>query len=194
MVLELREADRQRGVGLPPGGSETNPGQISSLITELLYRAIPSVGVQTVETVTPSAGAYQVTFRLTDYVRPVLRERVVQTGETAAFYVREGHRRICLYRHSSRQTFRHNVEKGAELPLDRGAAARVGHPHGVMRSAGGGAKIVRSLRHTTRPVYRPAVCGGPECSDRHDALPAGPPVTPPSGRHDAASPSGGFPG
>lgn len=116
MVLELREADRQRGVGLPPGGSETNPGQISSLITELLYRAIPSVGVQTVETVTPSAGAYQVTFRLTDYVRPVLRERVVQTGETAAFYVREGHRRICLYRHSSRQTFRHNVERVRSCP------------------------------------------------------------------------------
>lgn len=68
---------------------------------------------------------YQDAFDLADYVRPVLREVVEEVGETAAFYVREGDRRICLYRVNSPRTVSSHLEEGAELPLDRGASARV---------------------------------------------------------------------
>lgn len=68
---------------------------------------------------------YQNAFDLADYVRPVLRELVERAGETAAFYVREGDRRICLYRVNSARTVSSHLEEGAELPLDRGASARV---------------------------------------------------------------------
>lgn len=68
---------------------------------------------------------YQNAFNLADYVRPVLREVVEAVGETAAFYIREGDRRICLYRVNSDRTVRSHLEEGAELPLDRGASARV---------------------------------------------------------------------
>lgn len=68
---------------------------------------------------------YQNAFDLAEYVRPVLQELVDETTETAAFYIREGDRRICLYRHHSPRLIRHHVEEGAELPLDRGASGRV---------------------------------------------------------------------
>jgi DNA-binding IclR family transcriptional regulator len=68
---------------------------------------------------------YQNTFNLSDYVRPVLVELVKKTGETAAFYIREGNKRICLYRHHGPRLIRHHVEEGAELPLDRGASGRI---------------------------------------------------------------------
>jgi DNA-binding IclR family transcriptional regulator len=68
---------------------------------------------------------YQNSFNLADYVRPLLGELVAATGETAAFYVREGERRICLYRQHAARLIGHHLEEGAELPLDRGASARI---------------------------------------------------------------------
>lgn len=68
---------------------------------------------------------YQNAFNLADHVRPVLRELVEETGETAAFYVREGESRICLYRHHAPRLIRHHIEEGAELPLSAGAGARI---------------------------------------------------------------------
>ena len=68
---------------------------------------------------------YQRAFHLADYVRPVLAEISRTTGETAAFYVREGDQRIVLYRAHSDRPIRHHLEEGASLPLDRGAGGRV---------------------------------------------------------------------
>jgi DNA-binding IclR family transcriptional regulator len=68
---------------------------------------------------------YQRSFHLADYVRPVLAELSAATSETTAFYVREGDRRICLYRHHSSRLVRHMLEEGASLPLDRGAGGRI---------------------------------------------------------------------
>lgn len=68
---------------------------------------------------------YREAFDLADHVRPALARLVERTGETAAFYVREGERRICLYRHHSPRLIRHHLEEGAALPLDRGAAGHV---------------------------------------------------------------------
>ena len=68
---------------------------------------------------------YRESFRLTDYVRPVLVQLVERTGETGAFYVREGEKRICLYRHHTPRILRHHIDEGAELPLHQGASAHV---------------------------------------------------------------------
>lgn len=68
---------------------------------------------------------YQSAFDLADYVRPALAELVEKTSETAAFYIRDGNQRICLYRLQSKRAMRHHVEEGAILPLDRGASARI---------------------------------------------------------------------
>lgn len=68
---------------------------------------------------------YRQTFDLTDYVRPALARLSEATGETAAFYIRDGDKRICLYRHNAARMIRHHLEEGAQLPLDRGAGGRV---------------------------------------------------------------------
>jgi DNA-binding IclR family transcriptional regulator len=68
---------------------------------------------------------YQNAFALERHVRPVLKRLVDELGETAAFYIREGARRVCLYRRSTPSSIGHLVEEGAELPLDRGASAHV---------------------------------------------------------------------
>lgn len=92
---------------------------------------------------------YQNAFNLADYVRPVLREVVDELEETAAFYVRDGDKRICLYRVNSPRTVSSHLEEGAELPLDRGASARIlvaftggkGEPYERIRSRGSYASI-----------------------------------------------------
>jgi DNA-binding IclR family transcriptional regulator len=68
---------------------------------------------------------YQRSFHLADYVRPVLDDITAATGETAAFYVREDDRRVCLYRAHGRHVVRHHLDEGASLPLDRGAGGQV---------------------------------------------------------------------
>lgn len=68
---------------------------------------------------------YQQSFNLADHVRPMLARLVDETGETSSFYVRDGDKRICLLRHHSPRIFRHHLEEGAELSLDRGASAHI---------------------------------------------------------------------
>lgn len=64
-------------------------------------------------------------YDLGEYVRPVLRDLVAETGETAAFYVRAGDKRLCLYRLNSPRPVRHHLDEGALLPIDRGASGKV---------------------------------------------------------------------
>lgn len=68
---------------------------------------------------------YQRGFRLENHVRPILDRLVSETTETAAFYVREGNARVCLFRKNSAHLIRHHVEEGAHLPIDRGASAHI---------------------------------------------------------------------
>lgn len=68
---------------------------------------------------------YQAAFDLGDIVEPVLQKVVAETGETAAFHVREGNIRISLYRVESLQRIRDHVRQGEHLPLDRGAGGKV---------------------------------------------------------------------
>jgi len=70
-------------------------------------------------------GIYAATFSLEAEVMPVLRELVAKTRESAAFHVRQGDRRLCLYRVDSPQVVRDHIRAGDLLPLNRGAGGRV---------------------------------------------------------------------
>ena len=87
---------------------------------------------------------YQAAFDVHDSVEPVLRELTRSSGESASFYVREGHERICLLRVEGPQAIRHHVRVGAAMPLNLGAPGRVilafcgeaGEPYEAIRSRG----------------------------------------------------------
>jgi len=68
---------------------------------------------------------YTDTYSLESEVVPALRELVACTRESAAFHVRQGQDRVCLYRVDSPQLLRDHTRAGDRLPLDRGAGGRV---------------------------------------------------------------------
>jgi DNA-binding IclR family transcriptional regulator len=68
---------------------------------------------------------YAGSFSLEGEVLPVLRELVARTRESAAFHVRQGDRRLCLYRVDSPRVVRDHIRAGDLLPLTRGAGGRV---------------------------------------------------------------------
>ena len=69
--------------------------------------------------------AYASSFSLADVVLPVLHSLVAATQESAAFHVRQGQARLCLYRVDSPHPVRDHIKAGDLLPIDRGAGARV---------------------------------------------------------------------
>lgn len=69
--------------------------------------------------------AYARTFSLEPLVLPVLRTLVDQTRESAAFHVRSGPTRLCLFRVDSPQVVRDHVRAGDTMPMERGAGGRV---------------------------------------------------------------------
>jgi len=68
---------------------------------------------------------YTGSFSLEAEVVPVLREVVAATQESAAFHVRQGSERLCLYRVDSPQLVRDHIKAGDLLPLDRGAGGKI---------------------------------------------------------------------
>ncbi|MGH6760949.1 MAG: IclR family transcriptional regulator [Phyllobacterium sp.] len=70
-------------------------------------------------------GLYQSTFKTSRVVEPLLAEISMASGESAALYVRDGDRRVCLHRHDSSQSIRHSARIGDTMPLDLGAPGRV---------------------------------------------------------------------
>lgn len=68
---------------------------------------------------------YAESFSMEPIVVPVLRELVRRTDESAAFYVRQGDKRLCLYRIDSPHPVRDHIRIGDVLPLDRGTAGRI---------------------------------------------------------------------
>ena len=68
---------------------------------------------------------YTASFTLESVVMPPLRELARRTRESAAYHVRQGDVRLCLYRVDSPQPIRDHVQVGDLLPLNRGAGGRV---------------------------------------------------------------------
>jgi DNA-binding IclR family transcriptional regulator len=72
---------------------------------------------------------YAAALSLDRLVPPVLRDLVADTGESAAYHVRQDQgdswARLCLYRVDSPHVVRDHVRAGDLLPNDRGAGARI---------------------------------------------------------------------
>jgi DNA-binding IclR family transcriptional regulator len=68
---------------------------------------------------------FSASFSLESIVMPALTELVRATQESAAFYVRQGEQRLCLYRVHSPRPVRDHLQPGDLLPLDRGAGGRI---------------------------------------------------------------------
>jgi DNA-binding IclR family transcriptional regulator len=68
---------------------------------------------------------YQSSFHLADHVLPVLRGLVRDSGETAAFFVRDGDQRVCLHRVESNSALRLHLKEGERHPLLPGGTGRV---------------------------------------------------------------------
>ncbi|WP_081757900.1 IclR family transcriptional regulator [Roseomonas gilardii] len=71
------------------------------------------------------AATHAASFTLAEVVMPVLRRLSEHTQESATFYVRQGDRRLCLYRVDSPQPLRDHGRAGDLFPLDRGSGGRV---------------------------------------------------------------------
>ncbi len=68
---------------------------------------------------------YQSSFHLADSLMPVLRDLVRRSGETAAFFVRDGDMRICLHRVETESALRLHLREGEARPLLPGGTGRV---------------------------------------------------------------------
>jgi DNA-binding IclR family transcriptional regulator len=69
---------------------------------------------------------YRSTFNLGERIQPILLNVMQKTGETVAFYVRNGEDRICLYRENTNKELRHHVEAGTRIALkDGGSSAHI---------------------------------------------------------------------
>ncbi len=96
----------------------------------------------------PAAGwlgaRYHTSYDQAALIEPVLRELSLQSGESAALYVREGDRRVCIARVDGNQSIRHHARMGEAITLQRGAPGRVllafsgepGEPYNAIRRAG----------------------------------------------------------
>ncbi|HEY9280612.1 MAG TPA: IclR family transcriptional regulator [Eoetvoesiella sp.] len=77
----------------------------------------------------PAAGwlgvRYQTSFDVNNVIDSLLRRLSDQSGETAAFFVREGNWRTCVARVDRSSLIRVHVRTGEKLPLDKGASGRV---------------------------------------------------------------------
>ncbi|WP_442596688.1 IclR family transcriptional regulator [Parapusillimonas sp. JC17] len=77
----------------------------------------------------PAAGwlgvRYQTSFDVNNVIDALLRHLHGVTGETAAFFVREGNWRSCVARVDRLSMARVHVRVGEKLPLDKGASGRV---------------------------------------------------------------------
>lgn len=69
---------------------------------------------------------YHHSFQLEDHVMPALQRLARETEESASFYIREGDKRLCLFRVDSPRSVRDHVQVGEIMPLARaGATGRV---------------------------------------------------------------------
>jgi len=93
----------------------------------------------------PAAGwlgaRYQASFDANNVVEPMLLALSQATGESAAFYVREGNSRTCLARVEGPQPIRHHARMGAMLPLELGSPGRV-----ILAFSGEPGKLYEDIR------------------------------------------------
>ncbi|SOZ39122.1 IclR family transcriptional regulator [Cupriavidus neocaledonicus] len=71
------------------------------------------------------AAIFQRSFRVGPVIENLLEQLSRELGETASFYVRQGDRRLVLYRVEPARAVRVSIGVGDEFPIDRGASGKV---------------------------------------------------------------------
>ena len=99
---------------------------------------------------------YAASFSLEHVVLPVLRALVADTGESAAFHVPQGARRLCLYRVDSPHPVRDHIRAGDLLPPDRGSGGRVLSAFGAAPAAGDDPQEAALLERIRRQGFHAA--------------------------------------
>ena len=69
--------------------------------------------------------AYQNEQSLETVVTPILESLMKSSHESAAFHVRQGDKRLCLFRVDSKQALRDHIKVGDLLPIGKGAGGKV---------------------------------------------------------------------
>jgi DNA-binding IclR family transcriptional regulator len=85
--------------------------------------------------------AYQENASLENIAMPILKTLMESTQESAAFHVRQGDKRLCLFRVDSNQALRDHIKAGDLLPLDKGAGGKV-----LLAFEGANGKIFSKIR------------------------------------------------
>ncbi len=98
---------------------------LASLVHAQLMQRLPNGRYRPGPEIARLFGIYSRSFSMEGVVLPALRQLVERTGESAAFHVRQGTRRVCLYRVDSPHPVRDHIQVGDLLPLDRGAGGQV---------------------------------------------------------------------
>jgi IclR family acetate operon transcriptional repressor len=100
--------------------------------------------------------AFEKSNDLITIARPIIKELVQNTGESASLYVLEGNKRLVLVREEGTQVIRHSVAEGQRLPLHAGASGKTllaFSPEEVTRRLMNKKKLTRFTPHTvTDPV------------------------------------------
>ncbi|MEX3815850.1 IclR family transcriptional regulator [Paraburkholderia sp. BR13439] len=71
------------------------------------------------------ATLYQRSFQVGPVVEPILQQLSRDLGETASFYVRQGDKRLVLYRVEPSRSVRVAIRIGEEFEIDKGASGKV---------------------------------------------------------------------
>ena len=77
---------------------------------------------------------YAASFSLENVMLPALRGLVDATRESAAYYVKQGNKRLCLFGIDSPQPVKDHTPIGALVPLEKGAAGRIFTAYGSAKS------------------------------------------------------------
>jgi len=100
--------------------------------------------------------AFEKSYNLINIARPILKELVQHTGESASLYVLEGTHRLVLAREEGTQAIRYSVAEGQRLPIHAGASGKTilaFSPEEVMRRLINKKKLTRfTPRTVTDPV------------------------------------------
>jgi DNA-binding IclR family transcriptional regulator len=68
---------------------------------------------------------YERSLNLAEHVMPVLTTLSESTSESVSFYIRDGDKRLCLYRVDSPYSLRVSVQPGSRLPIDESATGQI---------------------------------------------------------------------
>ena len=129
LLAAFRPGDRALGLGELAERTQLYKSTVLRVLASLeharLIQKLPDGRYALGSEVARLYGIYAASFSLESVVLPVLQELVRQTGESAAYHVRQGNARLCLYRVDSPHPIRDHVRAGEVLPLYRGAGGRV---------------------------------------------------------------------